>query len=399
MPDLPQTCITYLPHPTSDLGANFFFTRYLSERGTIFSDYHAWLTELYSSNQPDGLFRAVVQAVGLTGLSNTCYAPDIAFRAQEHYSQALAALKGVLNDPVLARSDMALLAITLLMLLEMLNFKTWERYQCWTAHINAGLALLELRGPEQFTRQRGTQLYMQIRSQILLACVQQQVAVPKALVQATYYFQLGTVRQHWRKIDVASPASITEISFRVVNLRAALRTGAITDLEAIRTFAMDIDDDLETWRTGLAPSWRYSSTVTPEAHCGDCFNGLRHVYPTLWIAEAWNNWRMLRLLVNQMLMQNPVDSSETTKKQNDIRQLSTDVCLTVYNFAENPSILSLIQPLYVIALETLNTIDLRAFAVRQLRAIDASMGVRQASLLADTAAKTFDGSSTESRGT
>ncbi|KAK5464680.1 hypothetical protein LTS15_001242 [Exophiala xenobiotica] len=375
MPDLPQTCISYLPHPTSDLGANFFFTRYLSEQGTIFSDYHAWLTELYSSNRPDGLFRAVVQAVGLTGLSNTCYAPDIALRAQEHYSQALATLKGVLNDPVL-----------------MLNFKTWERYQCWAAHINAGLALLELRGQEQFTRQRGTQLYMQIRSQILLACVQQQVAVPKALVQATYYFQLSTVRQHWRQINVASPASITEISFRVVNLRAALSTGAVTDPEAIRTVAMDIDDDLETWRTGLTPSWRYSSTVTPEAHCGDCFNGLRHVYPSLWIAEAWNNWRILRLLVNQMLMQTPVDPSEATKKQNDIRQVCTDVCLTVYNFAESPSILSLIQPLYVIALETLNTIDLRAFAVRQLRAIDASMGVRQASLLADTAAKTFDGS-------
>jgi hypothetical protein len=49
-------------------------------------------------------------------------------------------------------------------------------------------------------------------------------------------------------------------------------------------------------------------------------------------------------------------------------------------------------------LEILNTIGLRVFAVRQLRAIDASMGVRQASLLADTAAKTFDGSSTESTG-
>ena len=49
----------------------------------------------------------------------------------------------------------------------MLNFKTWERYQWWAAHINAALALLELRGQEQFTRQRGTQLYMQIRSQIV----------------------------------------------------------------------------------------------------------------------------------------------------------------------------------------------------------------------------------------
>jgi len=281
----------------------------------------------------------------------------------------------------------------------MLNFKTWERYQWWAAHINAALALLELRGQEQFTRQRGTQLYMQIRSQILLACVQQQVAVPKALVQATYYFQVSTMRQYWRQIDVASPASITEICFRVVNLRAALRTGVITDPGVIRTVAMDIDNDLETWSTGLTPSWRYSSVVSPGIHYYDCFNGLRHVYTSLWIAEAWNNWRILRILVNQMLMQTGIDLSETTKKQNAIRQLSSEVCLTVYNFAGNPRILSLIQPLYVIALEALNPIDLRAFAVQQLRRIDASMGVRQASLLADTAAKTFKRCPTESTGT
>lgn len=37
-----------------------------------------------------------------------------------------------------------------------------------------------------------------------------------------------------------------------------------------------------------------------------------------------------------MLMQTGVDLSETTKKQNAIRQLSSEVCLTVYNFAESP---------------------------------------------------------------
>ncbi len=144
------------------------------------------------------------------------------------------------------------------------------------------------------------------------------------------------MRHYWRQINVASPASITEICFRVVNLRAALRTGAITDPGVIRTVAMDIDDDLETWRTGLTPSWRYASVVSPPGtHCDDCFNGLRHVYPSLWIAEAWNNWRILRLLVNQMLMQTGVDLSETTKKQKAIRQLSSEVCLTVYNFTES----------------------------------------------------------------
>lgn len=51
--------------------------------------------------------------------------------------------------------------------IQTLNFKTWERYRYWSAHINAGLTLLELRGPDQFQRRRGVQLYMQIRSQVV----------------------------------------------------------------------------------------------------------------------------------------------------------------------------------------------------------------------------------------
>jgi hypothetical protein len=50
-------------------------------------------------------------------------------------------------------------------------------------------------------------------------------------------------------------------------------------------------------------------------------------------------------------------------------------------------ILSLIQPLYVVSLEELNARSVRSFAVEQLRRIDASMGIRQAGLLAETVSK------------
>jgi uncharacterized membrane protein len=50
-------------------------------------------------------------------------------------------------------------------------------------------------------------------------------------------------------------------------------------------------------------------------------------------------------------------------------------------------ILSLIQPLYVVSLEELNARSVRSFAVEQLRRIDASTGIRQAGLLAETVSK------------
>lgn len=56
---------------------------------------------------------------------------------------------------------------SLLICMQTVNFETWDRYHYWEAHIKAATALLELRGQEQFTRERGAQLYVQIRSQIV----------------------------------------------------------------------------------------------------------------------------------------------------------------------------------------------------------------------------------------
>jgi hypothetical protein len=49
--------------------------------------------------------------------------------------------------------------------------------------------------------------------------------------------------------------------------------------------------------------------------------------------------------------------------------------------------LLLIGPLYIVSREKLNAHRVRSFAIEQLRRIDASMGIRQAGLLADTASK------------
>lgn len=51
--------------------------------------------------------------------------------------------------------------------------------------------------------------------------------------------------------------------------------------------------------------------------------------------------------------------------------------------------ITMIQPLYLVASTQLNTIEVRRFAVDQLRRIAASTGVRQASLCADTAFDSF----------
>jgi hypothetical protein len=63
--------------------------------------------------------------------------------------------------------------------------------------------------------------------------------------------------------------------------------------------------------------------------------------------------------------------------------------MLVHNSTFFTGILSLIRPLYVVSLEELNARSVRSFAVEQLHRIDASMGIRQADLMAETASKSL----------
>lgn len=191
--------------------------------------------------------------------------------------------------------------------------------------------------------------------------MEQHLAVPPGLVQSTYQFESGVIRQQWRRRKVASHGSISEISFRLVNLRAAVKNGEITDPRVIHDMALGIDRDLETWRAGVPVEWRYTvvdgsqvaendrdndgdadTDTDPDLDPDHPFEGKLHTYPTLWIAEAWTNWRILRILANQIIMQRqtplpsiedddtPVESTRLARRV--IQQLSTDVCISVSSF-------------------------------------------------------------------
>ena len=50
-------------------------------------------------------------------------------------------------------------------------FENFDRYEHWLGHVEMVTRLLDLRGLEQFHRERGGQLFVQIRSQIVSLAV------------------------------------------------------------------------------------------------------------------------------------------------------------------------------------------------------------------------------------
>lgn len=172
--------------------------------------------------------------------------------------------------------------------------------------------------------------------------MQQYTAVPYSLVKTTYNFQKSATRRQWHQRKMASPGSISEISFRLINLRAALKCGEITDPAVIRSRALELDHDLEMWRISLPKSWKYVPVrVSDEASAGLCLNGQSHKYTSNWIADAWNNWRSVRILTKQIIFENemrlPVpDPAQLSSAISVIQEVSAGICISTYSFRDSP---------------------------------------------------------------
>ncbi|KAK0732430.1 hypothetical protein B0T21DRAFT_384718 [Apiosordaria backusii] len=159
-----------LSSPAGEVGANFFFAKYVFHQDpfSMSSGYEDWLATAYRHNDRRcAPLRAAIEAAGLAGLSNINPSPQLSIQSKQQYRDALTAVKEALSNPSQAADDATLMAVILLGLYEMINFDTWDRYHNWTTHIQGATALLDLRGQEQFTRERGGQLYVQIRPQIV----------------------------------------------------------------------------------------------------------------------------------------------------------------------------------------------------------------------------------------
>jgi hypothetical protein len=132
-----------------------------------------------------------------------------------------------------------------------------------------------------------------------------------------------------------------EISVRMVNLRAAFRSDESIDSQFVHEKALELDRDLQVWKAGVPLGWIYTTIRAPNATVGRCFSGKSHMYPTLQIADGWNYWRTLRILVNQIIVQNvarltPPDTNQRSIAISIIRQLSSDICISTASYVNTP---------------------------------------------------------------
>ena len=158
----------------------------------------------------------------------------------------------------------------------------------------------------------------------LYTCIQLDAPAPQALVQL------------YRR---AKYTPISDMCFRILDLRSAIQNGQIDDQRLINEAASEIDRDLQAWPESLPQTWSYE-VVDKDDRSSTHYEGRRHIYANDWTVQSWNNWRTLRIMANQIIMHNEHHGGASRNRQSSaaidqIHQMSRDICTSASGFMDS----------------------------------------------------------------
>jgi hypothetical protein len=103
--------------------------------------------------------------------------------AYKTYNTAIESLNSALSTPTTAVLDSTLLSVLLLGLFEAVVFRGRKKPTSWAAHTQGALALLRLRGLEQFKTEIGRKMFLHAANNIRANCAQTWLTIPEELKQ------------------------------------------------------------------------------------------------------------------------------------------------------------------------------------------------------------------------
>jgi hypothetical protein len=164
--------------------------------------------------------------------------------------------------------------------------------------------------------------------------MQRDIPVPEALVQLSHRFDSSIMGEHRAK---TRPGPVRGMCFRILNLRSAIKGGDITDSETIFRAATDMNREFNAWETNLKSLWSYDSINDGNTTTGS-YEGKRHIYRDLQLAQIWNNWRTLRILVHQFILHDmdqtcALYTAHAPAALSLVHQMATEICVSVASFA------------------------------------------------------------------
>ncbi|RAL05170.1 Zn(II)2Cys6 transcription factor [Aspergillus ibericus CBS 121593] len=287
---------------------------------------------------------ASLASVGTAMLSRVRKSTQLRIAADKEYGQALQLLTSAVADKQQARDNFTLASVLMLAIFEVVTSRGARFIDNWTNHINGAAALLELRGVEQLQEEQGLQLFLQLRYQIIISCLQRQARVPDTVLEC------ARVAMFLRPHSVAYGDRLITTMGRLSNLRADINEKALTDRKKMLEEAYSIEAELMSWLMSLPEIFAYTTVEDPNPRFGwgpQPYNNRYHVYSDFWVCNSWNQYRIVRIIVCDLILTcirelnagsplSPDLANHTAQIRNTARQLASDVCASVpFHFSDS----------------------------------------------------------------
>lgn len=318
--------IMHIKPKPDDVATNYFYNQFTS------NDHWQFLRG-FSNTKMDPCLELAIKACGMAALDNVQSVVMGRDYARSMYAEALGLLNKQLRDPKRCKTDASLIAVSMLGYYENLTCEGRGSIQSWKAHIRGATQLLKLRGKGQFKTHIGRIMFREIRAQVMIQCLWDDLTPPEFL----WEFQ-SALEAHSSDDDVAKPVDgLTYLVLDFAVLRAKMRTREISDSLAAEQ-AAELERRFLQWQidtTARDERWRYYEIEVPDSE--HVWDGKVHAYHCHPPPTAWNTWRNVRIMLSrtQEWLCRRFQFSESEREEQmqyfrkTRRQLTDEICATI----------------------------------------------------------------------
>ena len=239
-------------------------------------------------DSPEHLTKAI-EAVSLACLWHQVYSDAALATARGKYISALRMTNKVLKSSKEQTKNTTLMASLLLDLIEKIT-DTETRNNSWASHVNGALALVSLRSLDQFQDESDLNMLVRLYTHYIVSCVASYSPVP------TIEVHIG------ERLSVNDPMlPLSNLMVQYANLRYEIRKGILSNGECTE-LSLELDGQIQALDRELPAFWQYSTTFL-ELKSERAFNLYFHFYSSPMICQARNVLRIMRIILNDSLLQ------------------------------------------------------------------------------------------------
>ncbi|KAK4664452.1 uncharacterized protein QC763_505650 [Podospora pseudopauciseta] len=224
-------------------------------------------------------------------------------KGAEEYTLALMATNAALRDPVRCKEDGTLAAVLLLGMFENITARQ-DTGSAWGSHVEGAVQLVKARGKKQLKSKLGVQLFVVVRSQLIIHNFITATPLPMGV-------------SWWLNEDANSDPTANACE-RLNLLTAELRSevygffssplsfssspASIAAVEEFLARARALDAEAVEWFATLPRSWQIESIPYSSSGNENIFPGVVHVYPDMWTAAIFNLARATRMVLMSIIV-------------------------------------------------------------------------------------------------